>query len=169
GNVHIVDDSFFNTKFNMHNDSLMTLITDVVAGKFSEQNFALNSEQERAFRIIANHISLPHQKQLLMYLGGMGGTGKTEVLKSVLAYFSEKNESYRFKVVAPTGSAAALIGGNTYHAVIGINDRQNIDTISEATIGKVRDNLKGVQYIFLDEVSMLSCHDLAKISKRLAI
>lgn len=167
GNVRILDQSFFEKNFNMHNSILQALIDNIVDGSTSKQ--PLNNEQERAFHIIANHLSLPHQKQLLMYLGGMGGTGKTKVINSVLAFFAEREESYRFKVLAPTGSAAALIGGNTYQSVIGINDRQKFDKISEQMLGKVRDQLSGVQYIFMDEVSMLSCHDLAKISKRLAI
>ncbi|KAF8222613.1 hypothetical protein L208DRAFT_1109553, partial [Tricholoma matsutake] len=45
------------------------------------KNFILNTEQERAFRIIANHAVGPKTEQLTMYLGGMGGTGKSEVIK----------------------------------------------------------------------------------------
>jgi len=35
--------------------------------------YTLNKEQERAFRIIANHAASPFNEQLNMYLGGMGG------------------------------------------------------------------------------------------------
>ncbi len=124
----------------------------------------LNKEQERAFCIIANHISLTSQKQLLTYLGGMGGTGKTKVVTTLISFFEEREEAHRFKVVAPTGSAAALLGGDTYHSAIGINDREESNKISDTALGKVRDNLSGV----LDKVSMFSCRDRVKISKRLA-
>jgi putative protein kinase ArgK-like GTPase of G3E family len=49
--------------------------------------FELNKEQERAFRIIANHSISPHADQLKMYLGGMGGTGKSRVLEALSDFF----------------------------------------------------------------------------------
>lgn len=49
--------------------------------------FELNKEQERAFRIIANHAVSPHKNQLKMYLGGIGGTGKSCVLEALSDFF----------------------------------------------------------------------------------
>ena len=46
-----------------------------------------------------------------MYLGGMGGTGKSQVLKALSYFFETRNESHQFTIFAPTGSAAALLGG----------------------------------------------------------
>ena len=40
-------------------------------------DFLPNTEQERAFCIIANHASAKKSEQLKMYLGGMAGTGKS--------------------------------------------------------------------------------------------
>ena len=42
------------------------------------QKIKLNTEQERAFRIVANHATINNPTQLKMYLGGMGGTGKSD-------------------------------------------------------------------------------------------
>ncbi|KAE9401657.1 hypothetical protein BT96DRAFT_785056, partial [Gymnopus androsaceus JB14] len=165
--VCILDNSHFTKDFGMGNAELTALINRLI--KVTKNGDSLNSEQERVFRIVANHVSLPNQKQLLMYLGGMGGTGKTTVVEQLLSFFEIRGECYQFKVVAPTGLAAALLGGDTYHSAIGINDRMDESNISEVTIAKVRDRLRGVQYIFLDEVSMLSCRDLAKISKHLSM
>ena len=72
------------------------------------KKFDLNSEQERAFRIVANHATIDNPTQLKMYLGGMGGTGKSQVLKALMEFFKERNESYRIMILASTGSAAAL-------------------------------------------------------------
>src|ERR1700759_445417 len=41
------------------------------------QQFQLNHEQERAFHIIAHHSIMPQSEQLMMYTGGMAGTGKS--------------------------------------------------------------------------------------------
>jgi len=130
-----------------------------------KSKFSLNKEQTRAFRIVANHASSDCTEQLRMYIAGMGGTGKSQVLKALKAYFEHRKESYRFIVVAPTGSAAALLHGNTYHSAFGINDRWEA---SEKNLSVLRERLKGLQYVFFDEVSMLSCRELYRISRQLA-
>lgn len=95
-------------------------------------NFLLNSEQERAFWIIANHATVTNPEKLCMYLGGMGGTGKSQVIKALMKSFDEHKENHRFLVVAPTGAAAALLNGSTYHSVLGINDGEFISAKSLA-------------------------------------
>ena len=81
--------------------------------------------------------------------------------------FQCKKESHQFIVVAPTGSAAALLGGSTYHYMFGINDFAYIKS-ANLQLAEVKQRLQGVDYIFMDEVSMLSCKDIYKISERLA-
>jgi len=95
---------------------------------------------------------LPNSEPLKMYIGGMGGTGKTQVLTALCKYFEIRQEAYQFVVVAPTGSAAALISGSAYHSVLGIND-MNGEAQTTKTMTQVC--TQGVNYIFLDEVSML--------------
>src|SRR6266545_3929238 len=130
------------------------------------EKYSLNKEQERAFQIIANHASGPHsgQAQLKMYIGGMGGTGKSQVLKALSHFFELRKETNRFVIVAPTGTAASLLEGSTYHYMFGINEHSG--TLSN--FAKVRSRLSGVDYMFFDEVSMLSARDLYRISYQLA-
>jgi Mg-chelatase subunit ChlI len=52
--------------------------------------FTLNIEQQRAFRIIANHAVTPQCEQLKMNLGGMGGTGKSQVIKALKHFLSRE-------------------------------------------------------------------------------
>jgi hypothetical protein len=129
--------------------------------------FHLNADQERAFRIVANHSCRPTSEKLKMYIGGMGGTGKSQVLKALMEFFQRKKESHRFTVVAPTGSAAALLGGSTYHYMFGINDFASVKS-ANLQLAEVKQRLQGIDYIFMDEVSMLSCKDIYRISERLA-
>ncbi len=130
------------------------------------QKFKLNAEQERAFKIVANHATINNPIQLKMYLGGMGGTGKSRVLKALIEFFKERNELHRIIILAPTGSAAALLNGSTYHSVLNIStDRTKNDITSQR---KVCERLDGVDYIFLDEISMVACHELYQISGSLA-
>jgi PIF1-like helicase len=82
----------------------------------------LNTDQKRAFHIIANHAISNNDDKLHMYLGGMAGTGKTQVIETLMHFFTERQENHCFLVLAPTGAAAALISGSTYHSVLGINE-----------------------------------------------
>jgi hypothetical protein len=157
--VKIVDKSYLTAKFKAKVENDQNIINNTVS------DFSLNNdEQDRSFHIIANHASTEKPGQLIMYIGGMAGTGKSQVIKALTAFFERRNESHRIIITAPTGTAAALIGGSTYHSVLGINDK-SASTISMA---KVRTRLDGVNYMFLDEVSMLSCHDMYTISAQLA-
>ncbi|KAF5339625.1 hypothetical protein D9611_011516 [Ephemerocybe angulata] len=126
--------------------------------------FKLNYEQEKAFRIVANHSTDPYSERLNMYIGGMGGTGKSRVLEALKHFFALRKETYKLIVVAPMGSAAALLGGQTYHTAFGISD-----IVSNANPAKVLSRLVGVRYCFFDEVSMLSAIDLYRISERLSV
>ncbi|KAF9553063.1 hypothetical protein CPC08DRAFT_646084, partial [Agrocybe pediades] len=165
GYVRLVDAEYLKHNFKSKKEEHVAITEDIV------KQFGLNSEQERAFRIIANHACSPSPEQLKMYLGGMGGTGKTQVIKAVLEMFKQKKESHRFIVVAPTGTAAALLNGSTYHSAFGIHikgkkeagmGKSSVDLINE-----LREKLSGVEYVFVDEVSMISCHELYAISARL--
>ena len=69
--VKIVDKSYLNKNFKADGVKDQQFIDTTV------KDFMLNIEQERAFRIIANHATSKHPEQLKMYLGGMAGTGKS--------------------------------------------------------------------------------------------
>jgi hypothetical protein len=156
--VRIVDKSYMSRSFV---SKLWQKTIESVSAEYS-----LNTEQDRAFRLVANHACCRDSDQLKMYIAGMAGTGKTRVLKSLVEFFRQRNESHRLLIVAPTGSAAALLKGSTYHSAFGINSDGNPS--SKNQLAQVKSRLEGVDYIFLDEVSMLSCRDLYLISARLA-
>ena len=105
-----------------------------------------------------------------MYLGGMGGTGKSQVIKVLISMFNQRNENHRFIVLAPTGTAAALLNGSTYYSVLGIHSSNTHKKQDEplrnetVVIKKIQESLKGVDYIFIDEISMIACYELYPIS-----
>src|SRR6202011_6001783 len=66
--VQIVDRSYLQKNFKAQSEAAQNLIEDVI------EKFELTSEQERAFRVVANHAVAPGSEQLIMYVGGMGGT-----------------------------------------------------------------------------------------------
>jgi hypothetical protein len=114
---------------------------------------------------------------LRMYLGGMGGAGKLQVLHAIIGFFSRRKEDYRYMVLGPTGSTTALLNGSTYHSVFRIpreskiknqDDIQGIRSEGSA-LAAVNERLQGVDYIFLDEISTVSCNNfqMLAIHKRL--
>ena len=160
--MKLVDRSYLEAKFQPRNHNDKKMINRIA------KSFGLNEEQERAFRIISNHACTPGMAQLKMYLGGMGGTGKSRVIQAVAKMFSDRGETHRFIVVAPTGSAAALLNGSTYHSVLGLGKGDGDDTKDLTSLSKMMSRLQGVEYIFLDEVSMLSCSKMYAIAEKLA-
>jgi hypothetical protein len=160
--VKIIDKSYLFKSFKAETEKIQQIINKTV------EQFKLNKEQERAFRIVANHSVTPASEQLKMYLGGMGGTGKSQVIKALIEFFNIRNESHRFVVLGPTGTSAALLNGSTYHSFLGIFISGEATKNEGTNITQVQTRLDGIDYIFIDEVSMIACHDLYKISSQLA-
>ena len=94
--------------------------------------------------------------------------GKSQVIKAFINFFEKRKESHCILILAPTGSAAALLNGSTYHSVLGIRTEGTRQSDKQNNLTQVRQKLDGVDYIFLDEVSMVSCLELYKISAQLA-
>ena len=65
--VKVVDKSYLEKKFHSHEFQFQI--------KESVKKYSLNEEQERAFRIVANHAVSPCSEQLKMYIGGMEARG----------------------------------------------------------------------------------------------
>ena len=102
-----------------------------------------------------------------MNIAGMAGTGKSQIFKAIVKLFTITNQSHRYVILGPTGTSAALQNGSTYHSFLGINPNTSMRN-EAANIAQLKAKLEGIDYIFIDEVSMLSCHDLYKISAKLA-
>ncbi len=126
------------------------------------EEYSLNTEQDRAFKIVSTHAEQIRPQQLNLYIGGMGGTGKSQVLRALQSFFANMGEARRIMVVAPTGNSASLVDGSTYHYAFGLNMPD-----SASTLTTVRERLRGIDYIFFDEISMCSSHDLYSISSKL--
>lgn len=84
--------------------------------------WTLNKEQRQAFEIVAWHTLQDRPEQLLMYLGGPGGTGKLRVVNSSHDSYEERQQTCRFRLAAYTGVAARNIGGATLHTLLQMNE-----------------------------------------------
>ncbi|PBK83619.1 hypothetical protein ARMGADRAFT_863311, partial [Armillaria gallica] len=97
------------------------------------RKFKLNTEQEIAFMIMVKTFALcktyvnvdmdtlQEPFPLHMFLTGPGGTGKTHVIKALMAIMKGFDSMYSLQFLAPTGSAAALNNGMTIHKAFGLS------------------------------------------------
>jgi tRNA G37 N-methylase TrmD len=60
------------------------------------------------------------RQQTLLYVGGEGGVGKSQVIKGIMAAMDVIHRKEGVILMAPTGAAADNIGGNTFHTSLGI-------------------------------------------------
>ncbi|KAJ7699718.1 hypothetical protein B0H16DRAFT_1349062, partial [Mycena metata] len=80
-------------------------------------NIGDNAEQVRAVRLVTEHFLFGMEHQLLVYIAGVGGSGKSFIVKAVLEFFRRCGVSDSMMLSAPTGCAAVLIHGYTIHAL----------------------------------------------------
>jgi hypothetical protein len=107
------------------------------------------------------------KKQLLLFLDGPGGSGKSTIIKEVLRYGSEfcKNIQYPFNemtilVTATSGVAATLINGETIHRACHLNRKKPLTE-------EQCDAFKQVRLIVVDEISMASENLLVSLERTL--
>lgn len=114
-----------------------------------------NIQQVQAYQLIANTNSS-------FFLTGKAGTGKTTFLHNI-----QNSVNKNFAVVAPTGVAAIVAGGETIHSFFGLP----LEICTETTEGKVNmthyDIIRHVDTIFVDEVSMVRCDIIDAIDRTL--
>ena len=130
------------------------------------KSWNLNAEQTRAFQMIADHSYQSLPTPLWMYIGGVGGTGKSRIIRALRAFFLESHQSCRLRLSSYTGVAALNISGVTLHSALSLEQRKG-----ETTEGRTHRDLsamwEGVDYLLIDEVSMIGCRFLAQINNAL--
>ena len=106
-------------------------------------------------------------EELIMFLSGMGGTGKSEVIKAFVQFakrissaFGWKYDNDVVKITALTGSAACEIpNGKTLHSQACLSHRK----ISL----KLKETWKSTKMIIIDEVSFLDEDNIRKLDKHM--
>lgn len=114
-----------------------------------------NKEQKLAYELIA-------KTNNSFFLTGRAGTGKTTFLRNV-----QETVKKQFVILAPTGVAAILAGGQTIHSFFGLP----LGICDSDTIGVINKSKFGIIYnadtIIIDEVSMVRCDIIDAIDRTL--
>jgi ATP-dependent DNA helicase PIF1 len=95
-----------------------------------------------------------------VFITGVAGTGKSLVLKKALEYMSKQHTSRRpndYVAVAPTGSTAIALEGQTLHSFAGIGIPKMATDFGKTKSNKnTAKHWKDLRVLVLDEVSMVS-------------
>jgi ATP-dependent DNA helicase PIF1 len=103
-----------------------------------------------------------------VFLTGPAGTGKTFTIRKVIQWL--KTQDIHFGITATTGSAALLIGGRTLHSYLGIGINKKTSTEMAKYMRKdVKNKLKALDFLIIDEISMLNNEMFVDISHLLCI
>ena len=112
----------------------------------------MNSKQQKAFEISTDNVIKRHFKddteQLIAYIGGPGGTGKSQVIKAIIELHKRMKKRHTLKLCANTGTAAKHIEGSTTTTLFGLSAK-NKDAKT------LQDKFKDIETIIIDEVSMI--------------
>ena len=130
----------------------------------------LNREQRVVYDTVMGHFQRRIQEPLLLHVDGGGGTGKSYLIKVLSSHLQQSvppGISSPIWRAAPTGVASNQISGTTLHSLL----RLPIDTawadLSPTHLGNIQKMLRGVQYLVIDEKSMLGLRTLGWIDHRL--
>ena len=158
-NVHTLDELTCkeNNSLNVNILNNIGITVDEVVVKFS-----LNYEQEKAFRIYVNESS----QQKIVYCGGEGGTGKSQVINAISFYFEKNNMKKRLFIGAFTGTAAFNIRGSALHKLLSLTrQKKNNEKLPNSRI--MQSKWKEVDHLIIDEVSLIGQWVLNKVHKSL--
>jgi hypothetical protein len=114
----------------------------------------------------AHAFDASQRDQMLLYVGGEGGVGKTQVIKAIVAGMDLVERRDEVILMAPTGAAADHIGGNTIHTSLGISiaKKQKPDVSP-----RVKELWSNKTIMVIDEVSMVELAMLNTINNQCKI
>ena len=75
---------------------------------------------------------------------GCGGTGKSQLIRAITAYFAETNRAYKLHKLAPTSVAAAEIEGMTIHSFLGAWETERKNRMFQIGLVKQKQKMNGV-------------------------
>ena len=166
-----------NPNINMNTSSSTSTIPIQALTKHVIQNiiieFTLNEKQSKAFTkvgdtLLATLSPETSPPQLIAYIGGPGGTGKSQLIKAIQHMFKTCGKMSSLKTMSFTGTASSNVNGSTMSS--SLKDQRtssNSLKINTNQLGALQSTLQNVNFIIFDEVSMLSTFNMAKLDARL--
>lgn len=156
------------------------------------KEFKLNAKQTAAFTIVADVIMAElhcidtadpsRPQQLRMFVGGPGGTGKSEIILALQCLFERNGKSHWLKSSAPTGTASNKVNGSTIFSLFGISwkasksrarsandDVENVVSRQHSTRTRTIARHRDTRFVIVDEISMVGCDTFAAVDESLKV
>ena len=125
--------------------------------------------------------AMKEKRQILEYLGGGAGVGKSTTIRAIVQALSRhflsqpgsRPDLLRVLLCAPTGIAAFNIEGKTLHSAFILpynqssSEKNHLRTLDPDTRTRISSKLIGVKQVICDEVSIVSNRHLGFINQRL--
>ncbi|CAF4848503.1 unnamed protein product [Rotaria sp. Silwood1] len=151
---------------------VVSITINLPTQKTIADEFTLNKEQRAAFMIITSHLdgdsrcrTGDNNGQLIMCIPGCGGTGKSQLIRALSKYFLITKRIQMMRKLAPTGIAAAEIGGMTIHSFLGEQRNSEKPRTIKPGDSKLEKEWRLVEYLLIDEMSMVGLNLLAKLNR----
>ncbi|KAM4059614.1 PIF1-like helicase [Hirsutella rhossiliensis] len=115
------------------------------------------------------HFLAQDRSQLLLHVDGGGGTGKSYLINLLSAHLQAATRGRVTPVwrAAPTGVAGNQISGTTLHSLLHLPINKDFRPLSAIDKAQLQKKLKDIQYLIIDEKSMLGLRMLSWIDDRL--
>lgn len=140
---------------NQRQHVAFSLVANALLQRFKQQELASTHASVAGYRA-NDFVSQLRQDQLLMFLGGAGGTGKSRVIDAIDAFCSSWHRSKSIVKTALTGKAATLVGGVTLASFMlriqhAVKEKKHVP----------------LDVLIIDEISMMTKHEWLKLDKLL--
>ncbi|CAF1372861.1 unnamed protein product [Didymodactylos carnosus] len=102
-----------------------------------------------------------------MCIPGTSGSGKSHLIQAIITYFKLTNRERALRKLAPTAVAASNIDGQTIHSfLVPVQDVHESVRLGDS---KVERDWQDVEYVFIDEMSMVALYLLARLAETITI
>ena len=100
-----------------------------------------------------------------MCIPGCGGTGKSQLIRAIIKYFSLTKRMQMIRKLASTGIVAAEIDGMTIHSFLGEQCKSGKPRTIKPGDSKLEKEWRVIEYLLVDEMSMIDLTLLAKLHR----
>ncbi len=127
--------------------------------------FNLNQKQMSVIRLVGLQLKGclypdPERSEtvppLRLFVSGQGGTGKTHVINAIRHLFINEGASHLLACAAPTGVAAYNIDAPTLSSLFNFGVNADFSKFSLAKVAALREKLRLIRFLLIDEISMVS-------------
>ena len=124
----------------------------------------LQGNQLHAYNIVREHFENGSscKQPLRMIVSGTAGTGKSYLIQCLKRLLGNG-----LRVAAPTGVAAFNVDGYTLHSLLGLPIKGDFKELERNRLRNIQESLAAVEYIIIDEMSMIGRKLFGQVDRRL--